>query len=113
MYHREPLLQLFDVPADAYKFYTDNGVDILKLIDLDDVGQYYVDVVKSYFARDGLKKYAWLDIWDEEWCRQHAFDNPQRWYHKAVLGYLKWSGEHRNLFTKAIDKLLKWKIFAP
>ncbi len=109
MYHREPPLQLFDVPADAYKFYTDNGVDILKLIDLDDVGQYYVDVVKSYFARDGLKKYAWLDIWDEEWCRQHAFDNPQRWYHKAVLGYLKWSGEHRNLFTKAIDKLLKWQ----
>lgn len=48
-------MQLFDVPADAYKFYTDNGVDILKLIDLDDVGQYYVDVVKSYFARDGLK----------------------------------------------------------
>lgn len=108
MYHGAACAERLEVPTDAYKFYEDNGLDIRGLVRLDDEGRYYVDEVKRFFRRDGLRKYAWLDIWDEEWCRRHAFDNPQQWYHKVVLGYLKWSGEHRNFLTKAIDKLLKW-----
>ncbi len=111
MYHATDHSEHLPVPTDAYKFYEDNGIDLWQLIDFDDEGQHYTDVVKHYFERDGLKKYAWLDIWNDDWCKTIGVENPQRWYHRLTLRFLKWSGEHRNLFTRAIDKLLKllWK----
>lgn len=69
-YHAEDNLEYFDVPKDAYKTYEDAGIDILTLIDFNDDGQHYTDAVLDDFNRNGIMKYAWLDIWDEAWCKK-------------------------------------------
>lgn len=107
MYHKEENLEYFVVPENTYKFYENNSVDIWDLTNLQDEGQYYTDTVMAYFKRDGLSRYAMLDIWDEDWCKRQNIRNPQRWYHKMLLGYLRWSNDHRNPLTRAIDKIAK------
>lgn len=107
MYHKEEKLEYFDVPENTYKFYEDNAVNIWNLMNWQDEGLYYTDTVVAYFKRDGLSRYAMLDIWDEDWCKRQNIRNPQRWYHKMLLGYLRWSNDHRNPLTRAIDKIAK------
>lgn len=113
MYHREEHLEYFDVPQDAYKFYEDNGIDFWSLVDLSDEGVYYTEEIIKYFERDGLKKYALLDIWDDDWCLRNKVKNPQKWYHKILLNYLRWSNSHINYLTKGIDKIFNniYKLF--
>lgn len=105
MYHKEEQLEYFNVPKNAYTFYEDNYVDIGNLINLQDDGQFYTDAVIAYFKRDGLSRYAMLDIWNEDWCERQGVKNPQIWYHRMILSYLHWSNEHRNLLTKVVDKI--------
>lgn len=107
MYHCEDRLTYMDVPRDAYKIYEDAGVNLWKLTDLSDEGEYYTESVKKYFAVDGLQKYALLDIWDKDWCDRNNIANPQKWYHRVVMNYLQWSNEHSNVLTKIVDKI--WK----
>ncbi len=107
MYHAEDNLTYLNVPTSAYKTYTDAGIDIWSLTNLTDEGAYYTETVKKYFEKDGLLKYALLDIWDKDWCKRNDIENPQKWYHQMVLNYLHWSNVHRNIFTKIVDKI--WK----
>lgn len=110
MYHCEDNLVYQDVPKDLYVTYENSGVDLLELTDLKDEGFYYTEYIKKIFVRDGLSKYSLLDIWDVDWCKRNGITNPQRWYHRILLSYLHWSNEHRNVFTKGVDKIWKFLI---
>lgn len=81
-YHTEEDLQYFEVPVDAYKFYENNGLDIWHYVDLHDEGAYYTSEILKYFKRDGIGKFALLDIWDEDWMKRNGLADPRTKWHK-------------------------------
>lgn len=107
-YHEVDRKCYFDVPNDAYKTYLDAGVDLWTLTDLSDEGQHYTNAILDAFAQNGITRYAWLDIWDADWCRRNNINNPQKWYHKCFVAYLQWSNPNREkLLFRIVDKILK------
>ena len=107
MYHREDTIEYYDVPTDVYDWYLSQDVNLWTLINLTDDGAHYTNMVLNYFRRDGVHKYALLDIWDETWCTKNNIKNPQTWYHRLIMRYFAWSGKHRNLLTRSVDYI--WK----
>lgn len=107
-YHAEEKLEYMDVPQDAYSLYEEHGLDIWKYIDLTDEGKYYTSEILDYFQRDGLKKYALLDIWDEEWMKRNGLKDPRNVFHKLLIGYLYKTNPYVNsMWVRCIDKILK------
>lgn len=108
LYHYERKTNYNDVPEGAYVFYERNGLDIWKYVDKTDEGAYYTTEVLRYFKRDGIKKYALLDIWDKDWLEKNGLQDPRNWFQKILHGYLN----RTNLYTdktivRIVDKVLK------
>jgi hypothetical protein len=110
-YHSEEELVYIDVPQDAYCFYEKNGLDIWKYIDMSDEGVYYTNEIISYFQKEGIKKFALLDIWDEDWMKRNGIKDPRTGMQKLLHNYLR-STMHSSdkFFVRAIDKVLKWFV---
>ena len=107
-YHTDNQMEYFPVPSDAYKFYLNNDLDIWKYVDFEDDGAYYSEEILSYFKRDGIDKYAMLDIWDEDWLKKYGIKDPRRPYQKLVQKYLLKTQASRNrIIVRCIDKFLK------
>lgn len=107
-YHSEEELEYFDVPQDAYCYYERNGLDIWKYIDMNDEGAYYTNEILGYFRKDGIKKYALLDIWDEEWMKRNGVEDPRTGMQKLLHKYLRSTMRSSDkFFVRAIDKVLK------
>ena len=107
-YHSEEELEYFDVPEDAYCFYEKNGLEIWKYIDLNDEGAYYTKEILGYFQKDGIKKYALLDIWDEDWMKRNGLNDPRTRIQKMLHLYLKKTmPRDTSIWVRCIDKLLK------
>lgn len=107
-YHAEEDLEYFDVPKDAYKFYESHGLDLWKYVDLKDEGEYYTKEVIKYFDRDGIKKYALLDIWDEEWMKRNGIKDPRNGLQKMLHTYLKKTMPYASSFwVRCVDRFLK------
>lgn len=107
-YHVEEDLEYFDVPEDAYKFYENHGVDLWKYVDLEDEGEYYTKETLNYFDRDGVKKYALLDIWDEEWMKRNGIKGPRNGLQKMLHFYLrKTMPQASSIWVRCVDGLLK------
>lgn len=108
-YHSGSKQEYHQVPADAYAFYQQNGLDVLSLIETNDDAPHFTEEVKSYFSKYGTSKYAMLDIWDKEWCEKNNIAIPQRTaWQKLVMWYLKKSTPYfRSIFIRGIDYLLK------
>ena len=97
------------MPNDIFDWYKSQGVDVLQLIDMSDVGQYYTDRVLYYIHRDGAEKYAILDIWDEEFCSKHNLPDPRKFWQKLVHLYLrKTRNVSHNIIVRVLDKSIKW-----
>lgn len=107
-YHAEEKLEYYDVPSDAYKFYENNGLDIWKYVGREDEGQYYTDEICRYFERDGLKRYAMLNIWDQEWMGRNGLKDPRSLFHKVVHFYLRKTMPYATRkWVRGLDKILK------
>lgn len=107
-YHYTETTTFGDLPEDAYKFYEDHGLDIWKYVDLNDEGAYYTAEVLRHFDRDGLRRYAMLDIWDEDWMQRNNLTDPRTAFQKRVLRYLRrTSDKMATTRVRAIDKVLK------
>ena len=107
-YHAEEKLEYHKVPDDAYRFYEKQGLDIWKYVNCNDEGRYYTDEILRYFDKCGLKRFALLDIWDQEWMQSHELKDPrnlvQRWFH----GYMHKTMPYANRFwVRVIDKILR------
>ena len=110
-YHTHESTTWYNTPADAYDYYLQNGIDIWSLVDLNDDSQFHTTEILRYFERDGLRKYALLDIWDEDWCRKNNIINPQKWYHRIFMKYLRWSNKYaESMLIRGMDKLYKWCV---
>lgn len=105
-YHSEDKLEYFSIPSNAFYTYDRVGINICGLLDYEDDGQYYSTMVIDFFYRYGLKKYAFLDIWDRDWCIKNNVKSPQRLNHRIILKYLSITNQHRFWLVRAIDKLL-------
>lgn len=106
--YRPEYLTYYDVPADAYCTYQEKGVDIWDLVNLKDEGDYYTDEIIKCFKENGAKYYSWLDIWDKDWCERNGIDNPQKWYHRLFISYMKKTMPYcKSIWVKFIDKFLK------
>ena len=111
LYHKEEDLQYYDVPADAYKFYESNGLDIWQYVDLHDEGAYYTSEILKYFKRDGIGKFALLDICDEGWMKKNGLSDPRTKLHKLIQYYLKKTTPISNrIIVKVFDKVLNYFI---
>lgn len=107
-YHKEEKLDYYDVPLDAYKFYEDRGLNIWDYVNIYDEGDYYTSETLYYFQRDGIKRFAFLDIWDEMWMKKYDIKDPRRAIHRLVLWYLsKTQHNRRSIVIRIIDKALK------
>lgn len=99
---------LLDVPDNVFGFYEKNNVEIWDYIDLKDEGNYYTSEVLEYFRRDGIKKYAMLDIWDKYWMEPNGLKDPRTWIQKLIHHYLhKTTFYQKNIIVGLIDKVLK------
>jgi len=110
-YHAEEDLEYFEVPEDACRFYENHGLDIWKYVDLEDEGEYYTSEVLGYFERDGLKKYALLDIWDEDWMKRNGIKDPRNVFQKVLLNYLSKTNPYaKRVWARGIDRILKYIV---
>lgn len=111
MYHTISQDTIYDVPNDAYDFYIMNGLDVKAEIALNDEGQHYIDNTLSNLTEKGLKHFRKLNIWDEEFCNKYHLQNPQSYWDKLVMFYLRTTNKFsKSLIGRAIDKILK-KIY--
>ena len=107
-YHIEEKLDYFDVPQDTFAFYEKNGLDIWKYINKTDEGQYYTSEILNCFDKDGIKKYALLGIWDEDWMKKNGIKDPRSIVQKLIHKYLSATMPYMNaLPVRMIDKVLK------
>lgn len=108
-YHPIIKTETFLVPEDAYAYYKQNGLDILSMLNLEDDGAHYTKEIKSYFAKNGIAKYAMLDIWDIDWCKKNNIEVPKRnIIQKLTIWYLKTSNRYaRSFLVRGIDHVLR------
>lgn len=107
-YHPIKENEVLDVPTDAFLFYKKNNLDVLKEINLDDVGQYYVDSVLRCFNERGIKHFAKLDIWNNDFVKKYNLHNPQSLLDKLVMFYLRLTKKWTNtILIKSVDYVLK------
>lgn len=107
-YHTETHGQLCQVPTNAYKFYEDRNLNIWDYVDLEDDGAYYSMEILRFFERDGVKKYAWLDIWNQDWISKYNVKDPRSIIQKTLHWYLQHTQAKSSCFLiRGIDKILK------
>lgn len=107
-YHPILKSEILEVPDGTYAFYEKRGLDIWSEIDLDDIGQHYIDSVLRFFNERGVKYFTKLDIWDNDFVMRYNLHNPQSLLDKLVMLYLRftkiWTN---NIIVKCIDYILK------
>ena len=107
-YHYIETTHWVDLPERSYKFYEDHGLDVWKYVDLNDEGAYFTAEVLRYFERDGIGRYAMLDIWDEGWMKRNNIADPRTSLQKKVLKYLRRTSPKMDAWhVHAMDKILK------
>lgn len=107
-YHESVVQENFLLPENAYKFYEDNDLKIWERIDLSDEGAYYTEEVLRYFEQEGLRKFAMLDIWDEDWLKRNNLKDPRNVFQKLFLRYLRRTNpKAKTIWVRSIDKVLK------
>lgn len=107
-YHGVTTRRIESLKENAYDFYKSKGLDIWKYVDLNDEGSYYTSEVLRYIERDGLRRFAMLDIWDEDWMRRNAVKDPRNVFHRILQGYLRKTTPHAQTFwVRIMDKILK------
>lgn len=96
------------VPDDMYLYYLKHGVDIIKEIKFNDEGLYYVTEVDKMLKSKDLRLFAKLDIWSDDFLKQHNIKNPQSLVDKLVTIYLRATKKyHDSYLVKCVDWLLK------
>lgn len=107
-YHYEEDLKYLEVPQDIFCFYEKSGLNIWDYVNLKDDGEFYTSEVLRCFQRDGMKKYALLDIWDEDWLKRNGLKDPRNVFHKLLLAYLHKTNPYANgIWVRCVDKMLK------
>ena len=96
------------IPQDAFTFYEKKGLAIMEEIELNDIGQYYIDEMLKFFEKKGTKHFSKLDIWDLDFIHKYNIKNPQTILDKIIIKYLRATKKYsKTIFIRGIDWLLK------
>lgn len=107
-YHGEKYRSFEKVPCDAYDFYKNNNINIWQYVDMEDDGAYYTTEILNFFTQYGSKRYALLDIWDEDWMKRNGVKDPRKWHQKLLHWYLHRTNHIYSAFlVRCVDKVLK------
>lgn len=107
-YHPISKHEIRYLPENAYAYYEKMGLNIQNEINMDDIGQHYINEMLRFFDLKGLKHYAKLDIWDMDFVRQYNLKNPQSILDKLIIKYLRATKKYsKTIFIRGIDWLLK------
>ena len=107
-YHDVEFQDCLELPKNAYEFYESHGLDIWNYVDLDDEGAYYTSEVIRLFEQDGIRSFALLGIWDEDWMKRNGVKDPRNVFDKIILRYLRRTNpKARSIVVRIIDKVLK------
>lgn len=110
-YHFEEDLEYLEVPQDVFCFYEKSGLNIWDYVNLNDDGEHYTSEILRCFQKDGMKKYALLDIWDEDWMKRNGIKDPRNVLQKSMLNYLSKTNPYaKRIWVRGIDKMLKYFI---
>lgn len=111
-YNQEiPITEIYDTPSDIYDFYINRGININKYINKNDIAPHFLENIFRMFHDKGLKYYAKLDIWDNDFHVNYQITNPQSIIDKVIFTYLRYTQKRtRNLLIRGIDYILK-KIY--
>jgi hypothetical protein len=92
-----------------YSFYVENGLDFQKEINLNDIGQHYVNQYLHYLDDNGLEYFAGLDIWYEKYIKENGLRDPRSLRFKLLHAYLnKTKNIRENSFlVRFLDAFLK------
>lgn len=107
-YHSEEVLDYLEVPQDIFHFYEKNGLNIWDYVNLNDDGEYYTSKIIDCFQRNGMKEYALLDIWDEDWMKRNGLKDPRNVFQRLLLGYLHKTNLYADsIWVRCVDKIFK------
>ena len=107
-YHESEDQSCSMLPMDAYKFYEDRGLVLWNNTDTKDEGGYYTSEVLRIFKEVGIRRFAMLDIWDEDWMKRNNLKDPRNFFQKALLRYLRMTNpKAKTLWVRCMDKVLK------
>lgn len=107
-YHPIKENEVLEVPKNTFLYYQMNNLDVMKEIDLEDVGQHYIDSVLNCFDKRGIKHFAKLDVWNNDFVKRYNLHNPQSLLDKLVMLYLRFTKKWTNtILVKSIDYVLK------
>jgi hypothetical protein len=82
-------------------------VNIATLVDITSI-PIFVEYIKEFIAKDGIKKFQTLDVWTPELCEQLGEKDPRSIGLKMIHAYLRCSRRfNRTLIVRGIDKILK------
>lgn len=82
--------------------------ELLSLIDLQDVGEYYIEEINQIIMRMGIQHFKILDIWDNPYIKKLGHNDPRTPIIKLLHLYLKKTQSyHHNKLIKVFDKILK------
>lgn len=97
-----------NVPLNLYSFYESKNLNLFDNIDLNDVGQHYVDVVISHLSTKKLRHFAKLNIWESDIVKNNILQNPQNLLDKLIMNYLKSTRKYDKLpVVRMVDFILK------
>lgn len=107
-YHPIREQEIHNLPKNACAYYEKMGLDIQKEINLDDIGQHYINEIIKFFDVKGLKHFSKLDIWDMDFMHKYGLKNPQSILDKLIIKYLRATKKYsKTIFIRGIDWLLK------
>lgn len=107
-YYRHPNPDTVRLPEEVELYAKDDRVDVRSLVKSGDIGQYYIEEIKSIFQKDGFKKYLMLDIWGNP-CLVQAGINPKiPLKYRMLHSYLRRTMlKSEKGIIKFIDRILK------
>ena len=109
MYHHKSEINLELIDDGMWTYYKQTGIDFTKLIDLNDVGLYYVNEITRMMSEKDVEFFAGLDIWKSEDLKGYDdFKDPRGLLMRLIHLYLNATSKYKAYFSvRAVDKLLK------
>ena len=67
----------------------------------------FFEYIKELIRTDGIKRYAWLDVWTKDMRTLLSVRDPRMWYQKLLHCYLRATNKFANFWViRGIDKIL-------
>lgn len=100
-----------ELPMDTYSYYQNHNLNLFNEIQLNALGQHYLDECKKFFSIKGIKYFSKLNIWNSDFVQEYGLKNPQSLLDKLMMYYLSSTKKWASTFiVKSIDYVLK-KIY--